>query len=204
MKALILVDIQNDFCKDGALEVPEGNMVVPIANQLMGKFDLVIATQDWHPADHKSFAANHLFRKPGMVIDLNGLEQILWPIHCVQDSLGALFVKELDTDSIDHVFQKGTDTEIDSYSGFFDNGRRKSTGLGDFLKTKGVDTVYIMGLAADYCVKFTTLDALDLGFETYLIEDGTRGVELNKGDVEAAFKEMEEAGAILVNSQSIK
>lgn len=204
MKALILVDIQNDFCRDGALEVPEGNMIVPIANQLMEKFDLVIATQDWHPADHKSFAANHLFRKPGMVIDLNGLEQILWPIHCVQGSLGAKFVNELNTEGIDHIFQKGTDTEIDSYSGFFDNGRRKSTGLGGFLKTKGVDTVYVMGLAADYCVKYTTLDALDLGFKTYLIEDGTRGVELNKGDVEAAFKEMEEAGAILVNSESIE
>jgi nicotinamidase/pyrazinamidase len=203
MKALILVDIQNDFCKDGALEVPEGNMVVPIANQLMEKFDLVIATQDWHPANHKSFAANHLFRKPGMVIDLNGLEQVLWPIHCVQGSLGAEFVKDLNTEGIDHVFQKGTDPEIDSYSGFFDNGKRKSTGLGDFLKEKGVDTVYVMGLATDYCVKFTTLDAIELGFKTYLIQDGCRGVNLNKGDVEAALNDIEQAGATLVNSQDI-
>ena len=203
MKTLILVDLQNDFCANGALEVPEDNLVVPIANQLMPHFDLVIATQDWHPANHKSFAANHLFRKPGMVIELNGLEQILWPIHCVQDSYGAQFVKELNMEGVDKIFQKGTDPEVDSYSGFFDNGKRKSTGLGKYLQEIGVTEVYILGLATDYCIKFTTLDALDLGFKTYLIEDACRGVNLQPGDCDLAIEEMREAGAAIINSTSL-
>jgi nicotinamidase/pyrazinamidase len=153
MKALILVDIQYDFCPGGALEVKNGDEVIPVANQLSSKFDLVVATQDWHPADHGSFAANHPWRYPGQVIDLNGLEQILWPIHCVQNSFGAEFVKELDTSNFAAVIQKGTDKGIDSYSGFFDNGHRKATGLHDLLQEKDVEEVYIMGLAQDYCVK---------------------------------------------------
>lgn len=200
MKALILVDLQNDFCANGALEVPEGNAVIPIANQLIPQFELVIATQDWHPADHKSFAANHLFRQPGMVIDLHGLSQVLWPIHCVQESYGAQFVKELNTEGIHKIFQKGTDAEIDSYSGFFDNGKRKATGLGDYLKEQGVTEVYVLGLATDYCVKFTTLDALELGFKTYLIEDACRGVDLQVGDCARAIEEMRAAGAHIVSS----
>ena len=205
MKALILVDLQNDFCALGALEVKEGNAVVPIANRLMDAklFDLVIATQDWHPANHKSFAANHLFRKPGQVIDLNGLPQVLWTIHCVQDSFGAEFVDELNTDLIDTIFQKGTDVEIDSYSGFFDNGKLKSTGLGAFLKEKEVAEVYVLGLATDYCVKFTALDANDLGFKTYLIADACRGVDLKEGDVDKALEEMEKQGVTMVSSTNL-
>ncbi|MCH2045358.1 MAG: bifunctional nicotinamidase/pyrazinamidase [Saprospiraceae bacterium] len=197
MKALILVDLQNDFCKNGALEVPDGNAVIPIANQLMEQFDLVVATQDWHPANHKSFAANHPWRKPGQVIDLNGLDQILWPIHCVQNSLGADFVDELDTSKITKVFQKGTDPEIDSYSGFFDNGKRKSTGMGEYLKEKGVEEVYVLGLATDYCVKFTAIDALELGFRTTLVEDACRGVNLQEGDVSKAVEEMKTKGILI-------
>ncbi len=200
MRALILVDIQNDFCPLGALPVAEGDQIVPIANQLMETFDLVVATKDWHPADHGSFAANHPWRKPGQVIDLNGLQQILWPMHCVQGSFGAEFVKELHVEKITRVFPKGTDAGIDSYSGFFDNGHRKSTGLGEYLKEKGVDQVFVMGLAADYCVKFTVLDALELGFKTSLIVDGTRGVNLNPGDVDRAIAEVQEKGAHLVES----
>ncbi len=203
MRALILVDIQNDFCPGGHLEVPEGNQVVPIANALMDRFDLVVATQDWHPANHGSFAANHPWRKPGQVIDLNGLPQVLWPIHCVQESFGAEFVQALDADKIGHVFVKGTDPEIDSYSGFYDNGHRKATGMGDFLKEKGVDTVYVMGLATDYCVKFTALDAVALGFKTWLIEDGCRGVNLNAGDVEQAIADMRSGGVEVVNSSEV-
>lgn len=203
MRALILVDIQNDFCPGGHLEVPEGNQVVPIANALMDRFDLVVATQDWHPANHGSFAANHPWRKPGQVIDLNGLPQVLWPIHCVQESFGAEFVQALDTDKIGHVFVKGTDPEIDSYSGFYDNGHRKATGMGDFLKEKGVDRVYVMGLATDYCVKFTALDAVALGFKTWLIEDGCRGVNLNAGDVEQAIADMRSGGVEVVNSSEV-
>lgn len=203
MKALILVDIQNDFCPGGHLEVPEGNQVVPVANALMDRFDLVVATQDWHPANHGSFAANHPWRKPGQVIDLNGLPQVLWPIHCVQESFGAEFVQSLHTDKIGHVFVKGTDPEIDSYSGFYDNGHRKATGMGDFLKEKGVDSVYVMGLATDYCVKFTALDAVALGFKTYLIEDGCRGVNLNAGDVDQAIADMRSGGVEVTNSTEL-
>ena len=203
MDALLVIDIQIDFCPGGALEVADGNKVIPVANRLMELFDLVVATQDWHPADHKSFAANHPWRHPGQVIDLNGLDQILWPIHCVQGSFGAEFAPGLHTDQFERVFTKGTDPEIDSYSGFFDNGHRKATGMGDYLKEKGVDTVYVVGLAADYCVKFTVLDALELGFKTYLVTDGTRGVNLEPDDTEKALKEMSEKGAILIDSADI-
>jgi nicotinamidase/pyrazinamidase len=203
MRALICVDIQNDFCPGGSLEVKEGDQVIPVANKLMAHFDLVVATQDWHPANHKSFAAMHPWRYPGDVIDLNGLQQILWPIHCVQGSFGAEFAPGLNTDAFEAVFVKGTDTEIDSYSGFFDNGHRKATGLGDYLKEKGVNEVYILGLALDVCVKFTVLDALGLGFKTYLVEDGCRGVNLNEGDSDKALSEMREKGAIIAQSDQI-
>ncbi|MEQ8705813.1 MAG: bifunctional nicotinamidase/pyrazinamidase [Phaeodactylibacter sp.] len=203
MRALICVDIQNDFCPGGALEVKEGDQVIPVANELMPHFDLVVATQDWHPANHKSFAAMHPWRYPGNVIKLNGLEQILWPIHCVQGSFGAEFAPGLNTDAFEKVFVKGTDPEIDSYSGFFDNGHRKATGLGDYLKEKGIKEVGILGLALDVCVKFTVLDALGLGFKTYLVEDGCRGVNLNEGDSDKALSEMREKGAIIAQSDQI-
>ncbi|MEM7316350.1 MAG: bifunctional nicotinamidase/pyrazinamidase [Planctomycetota bacterium] len=197
MNVLILVDIQNDFVPGGALAVEGGDQVVAVANELMPKFDLVIATQDWHPADHLSFASQHEGRNVGDVIDLDGLDQILWPDHCVQGTFGAEFVETLNRDGIDHVFTKGTQRQIDSYSGFFDNGRRHATGLGDFLKDESVQLVSIMGLATDYCVKFTALDAASLGFETRLIVAGCRGVELKPGDIEAAIEEMSQAGVIL-------
>jgi len=200
MNALLVIDIQNDFCPHGALEVPNGDQVIPVANALMEHFDLVVATQDWHPGNHKSFAANHPWRKPGQVIDLNGTEQILWPMHCMQGTFGAEFAPGLDTNKFDRVFQKGTDPEIDSYSGFFDNSHQKSTGLGQYLKEQQVDTVHVVGLAADYCVKFTVFDALRLGFTTYLVTDGTRGVNLAADDTEKAMAEMAGRGAILVPS----
>jgi len=203
MKALLLIDLQIDFCPGGALEVKEGDQVIPIANALMEKFELVVATQDWHPANHGSFAANHPWRRPGQVIDLHGLQQVLWPIHCVQESFGAEFVNALNTDGITKIFVKGTDPEIDSYSGFFDNGHRKATGLGDYLKTQGVNEVYVLGLATDYCVKFTALDALELGFKTHLVVDGCRGVNLNEGDVDAAVAEMKEKGVTILNSKEL-
>ncbi len=200
MNALILVDLQNDFVPGGALPVPEGDAVVPVANRVQPRFDLVVATQDWHPPDHGSFAANHPGKKPGDVIEHAGLRQILWPVHCVQNTLGAALLPGLDRSRIARVFQKGDDPNIDSYSGFFDNGRRKATGLGGFLRQRGVTRVYVMGLATDYCVKFTALDARELGFETLLIEDGCRGVNLNPGDVERAVREMRAAGVSLVDS----
>jgi nicotinamidase/pyrazinamidase len=198
MKALILVDLQNDFCPLGALAVEGGDQTIPIANELMDKFDLVVATQDWHPADHGSFAANYLWRYPGQVIELNGLPQVLWTIHCVNGTYGAEFHPALDTEKITKVFRKGTDKGIDSYSGFFDNGKRKSTGMSDYLKDQGVTEVYVMGLALDFCVKFTALDAVDLGFETHLIVEGSRAVNLEAGDDAKALAEMKAKGIIMI------
>jgi nicotinamidase/pyrazinamidase len=200
MKALLLIDIQNDFCLHGALEVKDADAVVPIANRLMPLFDVVVATQDWHPADHKSFAANHLWRKVGQVIDLNGLPQILWPMHCVQNMMGANFHRGLNTEGVHQVVQKGTDAEIDSYSGFFDNGKRKQTEMDAYLKSKGVTEVYIMGLTTDYCVKYTALDAVSLGYNAFLIEDGCKGVNLNEHDVEKAIEEMAANGVDIIDS----
>lgn len=203
MKALILVDIQNDFLPGGALPVPDGDQIIPIVNQLQQCFDLVVATQDCHPSNHGSFAANHPGRKPGELIDLHGLQQILWPTHCVQGTPGAEFVPSLQRNRWDQVFAKGTDPQIDSYSGFFDNGRRQATGLRDYLRQKGVEEVFVAGLATDYCVKFTVLDALQLGFKTLLIEDACRGVNLQPDDVQAALSTMKSAGAEIVKAAKI-
>ena len=201
MNTLILVDIQNDFIPGGALPVPGGNQIVPIVNRLLPTFELVVATKDWHPANHGSFAATHAGKKPGDVIELNGLSQILWPVHCVQSTPGAEFVTGFDTLRIRQVFRKGTDPGLDSYSGFFDNGHRKATGLDDYLKARKVEEVFIAGLATDYCVKFTALDAIGLGFKTHLIEDACRGVNLQPDDVAKAISEMEHAGVVVVQSE---
>jgi nicotinamidase/pyrazinamidase len=203
MNALILVDIQNDFTPSGALPVPEGDRIVPAVNRLQPCFDLVVATQDWHPVNHGSFATNHPGRRVGEVIDLHGLPQILWPEHCVQGTAGADFVPGLDRKRWDRVFVKGTDPAIDSYSGFFDNGHRHATGLGDYLRKKGMTDVYVAGLATDYCVKFTVLDALELGFKTHLIEDTCRGVNLQPDDVQGAVETMKAAGTEILNSDSV-
>ncbi len=200
MKALVLVDIQNDFLPGGALAVPEGDAVVPVANRVQTAFELIAATQDWHPANHGSFAANHPHRKSGELGELGGLPQVLWPVHCVQNTAGAAFAPRLETKRIARVFPKGTDLEIDSYSGFFDNGRKKATGLGDYLRQHGVTEVFILGLATDYCVKATALDARALGFATYLIEDGCRGVNLRPGDAKQAIAEMKTAGVTITHS----
>ena len=203
MKALILVDLQNDFVPGGALPVPEGNAVIPLANKLQEYFDLVVATQDWHPLTHGSFAVNHPGEKPGDIIELNGIKQILWPAHCVQNTFGAAFVNELDTSKICRIFKKGENPGIDSYSGFFDNDHREDTGLGDFLREKKVTEVYILGLATDYCIKFTAMDAKRLGFSTFLIEDACCGVDLNPGDVKQAINEMKQAGINVIKSEDI-
>ncbi|MCL4103849.1 UNVERIFIED_CONTAM: hypothetical protein GTU68_029166 [Idotea baltica] len=198
--ALILVDVQNDFLPGGALAVPDGDAILPTVNALQKCFDLVIATQDFHPEGHGSFADSHEGKEVYDKIDLNGLEQVLWPVHCVAGTAGAEFSQELLTHRLSNVFPKGQDMGIDSYSGFFDNGRRQSTGMGEYLKAEGVDAVFVVGLAADFCVKFTALDAVSLGFQTYLVEDATRGVNITPGDVDRAIEEMREAGVIVVNS----
>jgi nicotinamidase/pyrazinamidase len=193
--------VQNDFLPGGALAVPNGDEVVPIANRLAQQFELVVATQDWHPANHGSFAANHPGHRVGDNIDLNGSPQILWPVHCVQETVGAQFAPALNTRRFTRVFRKGADSRIDSYSGFFDNGHRRSTGLGEFLRQQKVATVCIMGLATDYCVKFTALDALAEGFAVSLVEDGCRGVDLAPGDSARAIGEMKQRGVTVVQSE---
>ena len=203
MTCLILVDIQYDFLDGGALAVPDGDQIIPIVNQLQPQFELVVATQDWHPADHQSFAIQHPGKKVGELIDLHGLPQILWPDHCINSTHGAAFSEELEQDKISKIFPKGTDREIDSYSGFFDNGHRKATGLGDYLKERSVAKVYIVGLATDYCVKYTALDAVGLGFVTTVITDATKGVNLKADDSAIALREMQEHGVLLTTSQNI-
>ena len=198
MNALILVDIQNDFLPGGALAVPHGDEVVPVANRLMPDYEVVVATQDWHPADHQSFASQHADHAVGEVITVEGLDQILWPDHCVQETLGAEFAANLNIDGINHVIRKGTDRSLDSYSGFFDNGHRKATGLEDYLKQRGVAAVDVMGLATDYCVKYTALDAVGLGFKVRLITEGVRGVELAEGDCGRAIDEMQDRAVNIV------
>ena len=204
MRALLLVDLQNDFMPGGALAVPHGDEVVPLANRLQACFDLVLATQDWHPPDHGSFAANHSGRKPGETVELNGLEQTLWPVHCVQHTHGAALVADLETTRIERVFRKGTDPGVDSYSGFFDNARRRDTGLGPFLAERGVTELSLMGLATDYCVKASALDAAELGLATCLIVDGCRGVDLTPGEVERALDEIRSAGVRLARSDDLR
>lgn len=196
--ALILVDLQNDFLPGGSLAVSGGDDVIMVANKLMDDFELIIATQDWHPPNHGSFATNHPGRSMFETINLHGLPQTLWPVHCVQNTGGALFAPGLDTRRITRVFPKGTRPEIDSYSGFHDNGHRHSTSLGDWLREQGVKHLTICGLATDYCVKFTALDALAEGFEVTLHLPACRGVNLQPGDVAAAVEEMREAGAVIV------
>ena len=209
MNALILVDLQNDFTPatadkpDGALAVPQGNDVIPVVNRLTDHFPLVVATQDWHPPGHRSFASQHPGHDVGEVIQWKGLEQILWPDHCVQQTPGAEFHARLDLSKIHHVIRKGTDPDIDSYSGFFDNGHRQATGLDDLLRQRDVHKAYIAGLASDYCVKWTVLDACELGYRTRVIADACRGVDLNPGDVDRAWQQMRDAGAEIVQSAAI-
>jgi nicotinamidase/pyrazinamidase len=196
-KAFVIVDIQYDFIPGGALAVPEGDRVIPVINELQNKFELIIATQDWHPAGHGSFASSHAGHKPGDIIQLNGLTQILWPDHCVQGTHGAEFVTDFDRRRVQRIFQKGTDPGVDSYSGLFDNGHRKDTGMADFLRDNGVTDVFIAGLATDYCVKFTALDAVNLGFRTHVYQSGCRGVNLDPNDESLAYDMMRRAGVII-------
>jgi nicotinamidase/pyrazinamidase len=199
-RALVLVDLQNDFMPGGALAVARGDETIAVANAAMDRFELVVATQDWHPRGHGSFASAHAGKRPGDVIDLDGLEQVLWPDHCVQASFGACFVDALRADRIDHVIRKGTDPRVDSYSGFFDNGHRVATGLDEYLRARAVGELWIAGVATDYCVKYTALDARALGYETTLLLDGCRGVGLKAGDVERAIAEMAAAGVRIGSS----
>jgi len=195
-RALVLVDIQNDFLPGGALAVPDGDAVIAVARRLMDDFDVVVATQDLHPPDHGSFAVNR-GADPFTMGELGGLPQVLWPAHCVRDTPGAAFADGLPADRIDAVFPKGTDPAVDSYSGFFDNDHRRATGLAAWLRGRGIARLTVVGLATDYCVRATVLDALALGFEVTVVVDGCRAVDMHPGDGDAALAEMREAGAVI-------
>lgn len=200
---LLIVDVQNDFIPGGALAVTGGDEVVPVINDLQKKFDHIVATQDFHPADHGSFALNYADKNPGDLIELGGLSQVLWPAHCVQGTRGADFHPDLNREKWSNIFQKGKNPEVDSYSGFFDNAKRGDTGLGAYLQKSGVEQVFVCGLALDYCVKFTALDAIELGFETILITDATRPVNLAPEDGNLALKELKSKGVKLITSNEL-
>jgi nicotinamidase/pyrazinamidase len=195
--------LQNDFCPGGNLAIPEGDTLMPIANHLQAHFDLVIATKDWHPKDHTSFASNHAGKAAGEVVTVNEMQQILWADHCVQGTHGAEFHPAFETHNIKNIFYKGVDKFIDSYSAFFDNAHLRSTGLGDFLNSEKVHDIYLMGLATDYCIKYSSLDAIKLGFNVHVIVDACRGVELQAGDIQRALAEMEEASVRLLHIRDL-
>ena len=201
MKALLLIDIQNDFLPGGRLAVPDGDAIIPLINKLQPQFDLVVATKDWHPAGHQSFASSHAGRSQFEQIDLHGLPQVLWPDHCTQASTGAELAPTLHTELVEAIFRKGTNLEIDSYSAFFDNGHRKSTGLADYLRGRGVTQVFIAGLAGDYCVYYSALDALAAGFTTSVITDATRAISADGFLV--ALADLRVKGAHLLESASV-
>ena len=199
--ALLLVDLQNDFCAGGALAVPGANQTIRVANQLIAHFasqgKKTIASQDWHPAGHGSFASTQ-GAQPFSQGALEGLTQTWWPDHCVQHSSGAAFVPELNGKAIDHIVQKGIQPETDSYSAFFDNGHRYDTGLHAWLGQQAINTLIVMGLATDYCVKFTVTDALALGYQVIVITDGCRGVNIQPEDSDLAMQQMADRGARLM------
>ncbi|GAA4428533.1 bifunctional nicotinamidase/pyrazinamidase [Pontibacter saemangeumensis] len=201
MRALLLIDIQNDFLPGGALAVPDGDAIIPIVNRLQEQFGLVVATQDWHPQNHRSFASQHAGKEVYDVVELQGLEQVLWPDHCAQGTAGADFSKELRMHKVEAIFRKGMDPEIDSYSGFYDNGHLRSTSLADYLRSKDVTEVYLAGLAADYCVYYSAKDALQEGFKAYIIEDATRAI--SPEGFEKAKLHITAGGGEIVQSHSI-
>ena len=203
MRALVLIDIQNDFMPFGSLPVADGDAIVSVANALAPRFELVVATQDWHPVGHGSFAASHPGALQGEVVELGGLPQVLWADHCVQNSPGASFHSGLDVAAIAHVVRKGTAPEIDSYSGFFDNNHAKDTGLATYLRQQGVDEIWLVGLATDYCVKYSALDGRGAGFAVTVVEDGVRPVNLRPDDGERALAEMRGVGCRIVRSSDV-
>jgi nicotinamidase/pyrazinamidase len=190
---LLIIDVQNDFCAGGALAVPDGDAVVPVINRLAGRFEHIALTQDWHPEGHRSFATAHPGRAPFEVIAMPYGEQTLWPDHCVQGTPGAGFHPQLDVQRAELVIRKGFRPDIDSYSAFFENDRRTPTGLAGYLRERGFRRVFLAGLATDFCVNYSALDARRLGFDVVLIETGCRGIDLN-GSLDAAQAGMAAAG----------
>lgn len=202
MKALLIIDVQNDFCPGGALAVPNGDAVVPLINRLSEDFDTVIQTQDWHPEGHSSFASSHEGKEPFETIEMPYGEQTLWPDHCVQGSTGAEFHPDLNTGRSQLIVRKGFRKEIDSYSAFYENDDTTTTGLAGYLRERNIDTLYAAGLATDFCVKWSVLDGLKENFEVFVVEDAVRGIDI-EGSVEQAWDEMEKAGARRITSSEL-
>ncbi|WP_158210919.1 bifunctional nicotinamidase/pyrazinamidase [Myroides phaeus] len=176
MKALLVVDLQYDFLPGGSLAVADGDKIIDVINDIQPNFDLIVATQDWHPANHKSFAVQHPTHQLFDVIDLNGIPQVLWPEHCVQGTKGAEFTSAWDNNKVAAIFRKGMNVEVDSYSGFYDNNKLSNTGLLGYLKDKNISELYICGLAAEFCVYFTAKDAKEAGIDTYFLDFATKPI----------------------------
>lgn len=198
-KALIVVDVQNDFCEGGALAVPNASDIIPYINLLIeeNQYDKIVFTQDWHPQNHKSFASNN-GKKVGETITLNGIPQFMWPDHCVQGSHGAEFHKDLNTSKIDHIIKKGQNAEFDSYSAFQDNNQFMKTGLADYLKSNNIQMVEVVGLALDYCVKYTCIDSAKEGFITCVHFNGTKAVNVRPENGRDAIYEMLQNGVTIL------
>lgn len=203
MNALLIVDVQNDFCPGGALAVPEGDEVVPIINDLSDAFDHVIQTQDWHPAGHQSFASSHPGHDPMDEIEVEYGQQTLWPDHCVQGTDGAAFHPDLNTTRSELIIRKGFRPEIDSYSAFFENDNETPTGLTGYLRERDIDALFVVGLATDFCVKWSALDGRKQGFDVYVVEEATRGIDAN-GSVAAAWEEMNDAGVQIISADAAR
>jgi nicotinamidase/pyrazinamidase len=196
MKVLVIIDVQNDFLINGSLEVPDGNDVIEPINEIIKNYALVVATKDWHPLDHVSFASNHQGKKIGDIVKVNNLDQILWPVHCVQESKGSDFPTTLNIKAINKIIYKGSNSQIDSYSGFHDNGKIRSTGLSDYLKAKNITSIDYVGLVTEYCVKFTVFDSIKEGFRSRVILKGIKGINLEESN--KALKEMRSKGIDLL------
>jgi len=201
-RALIVVDVQYDFCPGGALPVARGDEAISVINRITHRFDRVVATQDWHPRNHVSFAGAHN-RKPSEVIRIGGLEQALWPDHCVQGTDGAQLHKDFDTNDVDLIVRKGTDPAIDSYSAFIENDSMTATGLHYYLRGFTIPDVYICGLATDYCVYHSAMDARRLGFNVSVILDATRGIDVPPGTLAAAIENMKASGIRIIDHEHI-
>lgn len=202
MKTLIIVDVQHDFLPGGALAIKGSDKIIPIINRIIPRFSHILATQDWHPSHHMSFASVH-HKLAGEVIWVGGMQQILWPDHCLKNTYGAEIAAGLDRDLIEKIFHKGTFSDVDSYSAFFDNARKRSTGLEGYLKQNHLKDLYFVGLATDYCVLYSVLDALDLGFKAWVIRDGCSAINLKSGDEERAFEKMKNHGAVIIQSKDL-
>lgn len=202
MKALLIVDVQNDFCPGGALEVPNGDEIIPTINKLSREFDVVIQTQDWHPEGHSSFASSHADKEPFETIEMPYGKQVLWPDHCIQGSKGADFHADLETDRSQLIIRKGFRREIDSYSAFFENDNSTTTGLTGYLRERNIDSLYTVGLATDFCVKWSVTDGLKEGFKLFVVEDAVKGIDI-EGSVDQAWKEMFNTGAQKVSSRDL-